>query len=106
IDGGKTSRWGGLYHYDMNSRDTLYTELGVNADWQPSLPAGWEDSETIFCAAGDPVIQRKLIEGLDKPHASMVDTIRFFLDSVPDAFRETMGVADFVAINDSEARML
>lgn len=106
IDGGKTSRWGGRYHYDMNSRDTLFTELGVNADWQPSLPDGWEDSETIFCAAGDPVIQRKLIEGLESPRASMVDTIRFFLDSVPDAFRETMGVADFVAINDSEARML
>lgn len=106
IDGGKTSRWGGRYHFDMNTRDTLFTELGVNADWQPMLPAGWEQSETLFCAAGDPAIQRSLIESLVAPKATMVDTIRFFLDTVPDEFKATMGASDFVSINDSEARML
>ncbi len=106
IPGGKTSQWGGRYHYDMNSRDTLYTELGVNADWNPSLPEGWEKSDTIFCAAGDPELQKRLITSLHQPKASMVDSIAFFLETVPEKFRETMGAADFVAINESEARML
>jgi sugar/nucleoside kinase (ribokinase family) len=106
VPGAQSSKWGGRYHYDMNTRDTLYTELGVNADWQPSLPEEWQDSDSIFCAAGDPVVQKDLIQSLDRPRASLVDTIKLYIDSDADAFRETMGVADFVAINDSEARML
>lgn len=102
--GAKTSRWGGRYHYDMNTRDTLYTELGVNIDWQPSLPAGWEHSSTAFLAAGDPVLQRAIIRGLHSPRATMVDTIKFFIDSALDELKETMQHADFVALNESEAR--
>ncbi len=106
VPGAKTSRWGGRYHYDMNTRDTLFTELGVNADWQPSLPKGWEATDSIFCAAGDPVVQRALIGGLEGPRASMVDTIKLYIDAAGEEFRTTIGAADFVAINDSEARML
>jgi sugar/nucleoside kinase (ribokinase family) len=100
----KTSRWGGRYHYDMNTRDTLYTELGVNLDWQPTLPAGWDNSTTAFLAAGDPVLQRSIMQSLTAPRATMVDTIKFFLDSALDELKETMRHADFVALNESEAR--
>lgn len=104
VTGGLTSRWGGRYHFDMNSRDTIYTELGVNADWQPKLPAGWEDSRTAFLAAGDPVLQRNIIGRLTKPRSTMVDTIKFYIETAIDELRKTMQVADFVALNESEAR--
>ncbi len=103
---GLTSRWGGRYHYDMNTRDTLYTNLGVNADWTPELPAGWEGSSTAFLAAADPLLQRNLLSMLDNPLATMVDTIKFFIESVPDEFLETIGQSTFVSVNDSEAREL
>lgn len=106
VEAGTTSRWGGRYHYDMNTRDTLYTDLGVNADWQPHMPPGWEASETAFLAAGDPILQRSVIASLTAPRATMVDTIKFFIDGAPDELRKTMCEADFVALNESEAREL
>ena len=106
VDGPLTSRWGGLYHYDMNARDTLYTELGVNLDWRPRLPTGWENSQTAFLAAGDPIIQRELIGRLVAPRATMVDTIKFYIDGMLPELRETMRHADFVALNETEAREL
>lgn len=106
IPGGLTSRWGGRYHYDMNSRDTLFTELGVNADWNPTLPAGWETSQSAFFAAGEPATQRRLIADLPNVRHSMVDTIKFYIDTARDELMETMSAADFISINESEAREL
>jgi len=104
--GGKTSRWGGRYHYDMNTRDTLFTELGVNAAWQPEMPAGWEYSETAFLAAGDPAMQRGIIAAMKMPRATMVDTIRFYIESASAELHKTMCLADFVSVNESEARQI
>lgn len=106
VEPGETSRWGCRYHYDMNSRDTLYTIVGVNERWQPKLPPGWEHSQTAFLAAGDPILQRSIINGLIAPKATMVDTIKFFIDGALPELRETMRHADFVAVNESEAREL
>lgn len=106
IAGGKTSRWGGRYHYDMNTRDTWYTILGVNAEWRPTLPSGWEDTTALFCAAGDPQAQMSLLRALPDARATMVDTIKLYIDGMRDAVLETFGVADFVAINEAEAREL
>jgi sugar/nucleoside kinase (ribokinase family) len=104
VPGGTTSRWGGRYHYDMNARDTLYTELGVNADWTPVLPPGWNDSTAAFLAAGEPIAQRGILGGLDEVRVSMVDTIKFYIDGAPEELRKTMRKADFVSLNESEAR--
>lgn len=106
VEPGETSRWGCRYHYDMNSRDTLYTVVGVNESWEPKLPAGWERSETAFLAAGHPLLQRGIIDSLTAPKATMVDTIKFFIDGALPELRETMKHADFVAVNESEAREL
>ena len=106
IPGGKTSRWSGRYHYDMNSRDTIETILGVNADWAPCLPPGWEHSETAFLAAGDPVVQCTLMESMPGLRAAMVDTIKFYIDNSRDDVWKAMTAADFVSINESEARDL
>ena len=104
VEGALTSRWGGRYHYDMNSRDTLFTELGVNADRKPQLVDGWEDSSGAFLAADNPVTQRDVLGALAAPRATMVDTIKFYIDGALDDVKETMRCADFVALNESEAR--
>ncbi len=106
VPGGATSRWSGRYHYDMNSRDTLETVLGVNADWSPSLPAGWENSQSAFLAAGDPVGQQAIIASMPNVRATMVDTIKFYIDGSREEFQKAMAAADFVSINESEAREL
>lgn len=106
IPGGLTSRWGGRYHYDMNSRDTLYTVLGVNERWEPRLPAGWEASTGLFAAAGDPVLQQRLMAMVPGARAKMVDTIKFFIDGARDELMKAIRTADFVSINESEAREL
>lgn len=106
IPGGATSRWSGRYDYDMNSRDTLETILGVNADWSPTMPAGWERSESAFLAATDPVTQQSLIKSMPNVRATMVDTIKFYIDTARDEFMKAMAAADFVSINESEAREL
>ncbi len=103
---GETSRWGGRYHYDMNSRDTLYTVLGVNAAWEPKLPPGWEDSSGLFAAAGDPVLQQRLMAMVPGARTKMVDTIKFFIDGARDELMNAIRAADVVSINESEAREL
>ena len=106
IPGGETSRWHGRYHFDMNTRDTVRTFLGVNADWAPELPPGWEQTGLAFLAANSPVTQQQLIRAMPALRASMVDTIKFFIDTAREQFVEAMAAADFVSINESEAREL
>lgn len=106
IPGGKTSRWGGRYHYDLNARDTLFTELGVNAAWDPPLPPGWENSQSVFFAAGDPPVQRRMMSQMPNRRSTMVDTIKFYIDTAEEDLRKTMAAADFISINESEAREL
>ncbi len=101
---GETSKWGGKYHFDMNTRDTVYTVLGVNETWKPKLPPGWEHSQTAFLAADDPVIQREVLGRLKNALATMVDTIRLYMDRAGDELAKTFAAADFVCLNDGEAR--
>jgi sugar/nucleoside kinase (ribokinase family) len=103
---GRTSRWGGSYHYDMNIRDTVYTEVGVSDGWRPQFPEGWERSSTAFLAAGDPVVQRETLGQLANPLATMVDTIRLYIDNARAELDATFAAADFVCLNDGEAREL
>ncbi len=104
--GTTTSRWGAEYSFDMNSRETLYTHLGVNESWNPELPDGWAASETAIFAALDPGLQVRLMKSLASPVATMVDTIKFYIDTQPEAVREAMRTAHFVSINEMEAREL
>lgn len=106
VPGSTTSRWGGEYSYDMNARETLYTHLGANAGWDPELPAGWEASECVMCAALDPALQVRLMTSLTNPRATLVDTIQFYIETMPEGVRQAMRTADFVSINEMEAREL
>ena len=101
---GETSKWGGKYHFDMNTRDTVYTVLGVNETWKPVLPTGWEHSQTAFLAADHPLVQQELLGRLKNALATMVDTIRLYMDLAGDELAKTFAAADFVCLNDGEAR--
>ncbi|MBK6560424.1 PfkB family carbohydrate kinase [Candidatus Amarobacter glycogenicus] len=106
IEGGKTSVWGARYSYDMNSRETWYPELGVSIAHLPPVLPEWRDSTVACLAAGHPAYQRDLIASLDSPKVTLVDTIKMFIDENPAELRETMRLADFVTLNESEAREL
>jgi sugar/nucleoside kinase (ribokinase family) len=103
---GKTSRWGAKYHYDMNTRDTWYPELGVSVAHLPDPPAEWADSTGLCLAAGDPAYQRRLLEASPNARVSLIDTIKMFIDENLAELRETMQVADFVVLTEVEARQL
>jgi sugar/nucleoside kinase (ribokinase family) len=103
---GKTSRWGAKYHYDMNTRDTWYPELGVSVAHLPEPPAEWADSTGLCLAAGHPAYQRRLLHGSQLARVSLIDTIKMFIDENGDDLRETMKVAGFVVLNEVEARQL
>lgn len=106
IAGGKTSRWGARYSYDMNSRETWYPELGVSIEHLPPLLPEWDDCTAACLAAGHPVYQRELLLGLREPRVTLVDTIKMFIDETPDELRRTIREADFVTLNESEVREL
>lgn len=104
--GGKTSRWGARYSYDMNSRETWYPELGVSIEHLPPLLPEWDDCTAACLAAGHPVYQRDLLSALREPRVTLVDTIKMFIDETPDELRRTIRQADFVTLNESEVREL
>ncbi|MGE5597390.1 MAG: PfkB family carbohydrate kinase, partial [Hyphomicrobiales bacterium] len=84
--------------------DTWYPELGISVEWKPVVPEGWRDSTAACLAAGHPVDQRNIIESLPRARVTLVDTIKMFIEEAPAELRKTMQLADFVAMNESEAR--
>jgi sugar/nucleoside kinase (ribokinase family) len=102
---GETSRWAARYGYDMNARDVLYTQVGVN-DQRAELPVAWRDSTAAVLSAAHPYVQRDVIEQLVAPRATILDTIQFYIQGWPSEILEVLDCADFVTMNDSEAREL
>lgn len=104
---GKTFRWAGRYHHDLNHRDTLGTWLNVLETFQPKLPDGWEESEYVFLANIDPVLQRQVLDGMKRrPKLVVMDTMNFWIESMPAELAKTLARVDALIINDGEARQL
>ena len=106
VPGGKTFRWAGRYHHDLNHRDTLGTWLNVLETFQPKLPADWRDTEYVFLANIDPVLQRQVLDQMKRPKLVVMDTMNFWISSMRDELVKTLGRVDAVILNDEEARML
>lgn len=102
----KTFAWGGRYHYDLNNRDTLFTELNVLSDFDPVLPSHYTGSRIVCLGNLDPGVQAKVMD--QTPDADMVlcDTMNFWIEHTPDALQTILGRVDCLVINDSEAREL
>lgn len=103
---GETFFWRGRYHYDMNERDTLETQLNVLSSFDPELPPGYLDSDIVCLGNLEPGIQRDVLAQVDDPDFVMADTMNYWIENTPDALRETLGFVDCLVINDSEAREL
>ncbi len=105
--GQKSFFWSGKYHMDMNSRDTLVTDLNVLADFNPVLPANYRKAEYLMLGNIDPNLQIQVIEQMNKrPKLIVMDTMNFWMDVARKPLDRAISMADVLTINDEEARQL
>ena len=105
--GEKSFFWAGRYHNNMNSRDTLVTELNVLADFDPIVPAEYQDCEYLMLGNLTPAVQKTVIERLaNRPKLIVMDTMNFWMDIAMDDLKAVLQMIDVLCINDEEARQL
>ncbi len=105
--GEKSFFWAGKYHNDMNSRDTLITELNVLADFDPIIPQSYQDCEYLMLGNLTPQVQQTVIKLLtNRPKLIVMDTMNFWMDIALNDLLETIKMVDVLTINDAEARQL
>jgi sugar/nucleoside kinase (ribokinase family) len=103
---GKTFHWQGKYSYDLNSRETVCTDLNVFEFFKPRIPERYRGSEHVFLGNIDPVLQRQVLEQVERPRLVACDTMNFWISGKPDEVRRTLAAVDILLINDAEARQL
>lgn len=106
VKGGKTFRWSGKYHYDMNSRETIFTELNVFKDFNPVIPENYRDSKFIVLGNIDPDLQMNVLNQLNHPEFIICDTMNYWIERKNEALRKLLTMVDLLVVNDSEARLL
>lgn len=107
VKGGKSFFWSGKYHNDMNSRDTLVTELNVLADFDPKIPESYQDCEYLLLGNLTPQVQIATLERMkNKPKLIVLDTMNFWMDVALDDLKKVLKKIDLLTINDAEARQL
>jgi len=106
VEDGKTFFWSGKYHNDMNSRDTLDTQLNVLADFEPIVPAAYKDSKIVMLGNLHPLVQLSVIEQMDAPELVVLDTMNFWMDNALEDLKKVIAKVDVITINDEEARQL
>jgi sugar/nucleoside kinase (ribokinase family) len=103
----KSFFWSGKYHLDMNTRDTLDTQLNVLANFDPVLPPAYQDAEFLMLGNLVPAIQMNVIQQLKrKPRLTVMDTMNFWMDTALDDLKAVLKHVDVLLVNDSEARQL
>ncbi|MBW8242437.1 bifunctional hydroxymethylpyrimidine kinase/phosphomethylpyrimidine kinase [Muricauda oceani] len=107
VKGGKTFFWQGKYHNDLNSRDTLATELNTLADFDPVVPSDYTDADIVMLGNLHPNIQLSVINQMEKrPKLIVLDTMNFWMDNTWDELMTVISKIDVITINDEEARQL
>ena len=103
----KSFFWSGKYHMDMNTRDTLVTDLNVLADFNPVLPETYRNAEFVMLGNLAPKTQQSVIEQMhERPRLIMMDTMNFWMNTAMNDLKVVLGMVDALLINDSEAREL
>jgi sugar/nucleoside kinase (ribokinase family) len=106
-EGQKSFFWSGKYHMDMNSRDTLATELNVLMEFNPVLPAKYKNADFVMLGNIDPMLQLNVISQMEsRPKLIIMDTMNFWMDSTPEQLNKVIKEVDVLTINDAEARQL
>jgi len=104
---GKTFFWSGRYHNDMNSRDTLTTELNVLANFNPIVPRAYRDAEIVMLGNLHPLTQISVLDQMvTKPKLAVLDTMNFWMNNALDDLKRVISRVDVITINDEEARQL
>lgn len=107
VKGGKTFFWSGKYHNDLNSRDTLVTELNVLADFQPKVPQDFKDADVVMLGNLHPLVQSSVLDQMEtQPKLVVLDTMNFWMDCALPELMEVIKRVDVITINDEEARQL
>jgi len=107
VEDGETFFWSGKYHNDLNSRDTLATELNVLADFNPVVPDSFKDADYVMLGNLHPGVQLSVIEQLSKkPKLIVLDTMNFWMDNTMQDLEKVIAKIDVITINDEEARQL
>ncbi len=107
VEGGKTFFWKGKYHNDMNTRDSLETELNVLADFEPEVPEKARDAEYLMLGNLTPAVQMSVLKQMNKrPKLVIMDTMNFWMDVAMPELKEVLKEVDLLTINDEEARQL
>lgn len=103
---GNTFFWKGKYHYDLNNRDTLDTQLNVFEKFNPIIPEEYRDNKYIALGNIEPGLQESVLDQVDNPGFVVLDTMNFWISGAPEALKSTLKRVDLLVINDSEAREL
>jgi len=107
VPDGKSFFWSGRYHMDMNTRDTLITDLNVLAQFNPKLPESYQDCEFLMLGNLVPAVQKSVIQQLrNRPKLIVLDTMNFWMETALDDLKEVIGMVDVLLVNDAEARQL
>ena len=107
VKGGKTFFWSGRYHNDLNSRDTLETQLNVLADFQPKVPENFKEADVVMLGNLHPLVQNSVIDQMTKqPKLVVLDTMNFWMDCALPELLAVIKRVDVITINDEEARQL
>ncbi|WP_272022109.1 PfkB family carbohydrate kinase [Olleya namhaensis] len=107
VKDGKTFFWSGKYHNDMNSRDTLATELNVLEHFNPVVPENYRDAEIVMLGNLHPLVQQGVLDQMTKkPKLAILDTMNFWMDIALDDLVSVIKNVDVITINDEEARQL
>ncbi len=106
IEKGKTFFWSGRYRNDMNTRDTLVTDLNVLADFNPKVPDDYQDAEIVMLGNLHPLVQIGVLDQMKNPKLVILDTMNFWMENTLDDLLKVISRVDIVTINDEEARQL
>ena len=107
VKGGKTFFWAGKYHNDLNSRDTLVTELNTLADFNPVVPQNFKNADVVMLGNLHPLVQASVLDQMtEKPKLIVLDTMNFWMDCALPELLAVMKRIDVITINDEEARQL
>lgn len=106
VEDGKTFFWSGKYHNDMNTRDTLITDLNVLADFNPVVPEEYRDAEVVMLGNLHPLVQMSVLNQMKNPKLVVMDTMNFWMDNTLEDLLKVISKVDVVTINDEEARQL
>lgn len=107
VNGGKTFFWSGRYHNDLNSRDTLATELNVLADFQPKVPQNFKSADIVMLGNLHPLVQNSVLDQMTtQPKLVVLDTMNFWMDCALPELLDVIKRVDVITINDEEARQL